>query len=142
MDFISIKNNSALPLASVPELDYHTFFEVNTRLMRGDPGRHCATLHGIPEKERVRLLCAIADDATGEIHLSTSVVSRDQVLRSMAGEVPACERFEREIHENFGISYTGHPWLKQYGIRLTGPTGHRRSPAILFTAWKAMNFMR
>lgn len=112
MDFISIKNNSALPLASVPELDYHTFFEVNTRLMRGDPGRHCATLHGIPEKERVRLLCAIADDASGEIHLSTSVVSSDQVLRSMAGEVPACERFEREIHENFGISYTGHPWLK------------------------------
>ena len=50
MDYISIKNNASLPLASIPVLDYTTFFRVNTGLMTAHPERHCATYHGLPEE--------------------------------------------------------------------------------------------
>ncbi len=112
MDYISIKNNSSLPLASVPEADYGTFYGVNTALLDGHPGRHCVTFHGIPEREKIRLICAIADDPTGTIFLSSCVVSPGDTLPSFSARVPAFERFEREIHENFGVHYHDHPWLK------------------------------
>lgn len=112
MNYISIKNNASLPLASIPVLDYTTFFRVNTGLMTAHPECHCATYHGLPEEGNIRLICAIADDATGEIHLTSCVTPPTLPLSSFSAVVPAFERFEREIHENFGIPFTGHPWLK------------------------------
>lgn len=112
MDYISIMNNSSLPLSFVPEADYGTFSGVNTALLDGHPGRHCVTFHGIPEREKVRLICAIADDHTGMIFLSSCVVGTGDALPSFSARVPAFERFEREIHENFGVQYLDHPWLK------------------------------
>ena len=44
--------------------------------------------------------------------VSSSVVKDKAVLNSFSAKNLAFEKFEREIHENFGIPYTDHPWLK------------------------------
>ncbi len=36
----------------------------------------------------------------------------DDVLNSFSARNLSFEKFEREIHENFGIAYNDHPWLK------------------------------
>src|SRR6185503_10142887 len=46
------------------------------------------------------------------IHVSSSVVNERQSLPSFTKHDLVFEKFEREIHENFKICYTDHPWLK------------------------------
>ena len=40
------------------------------------------------------------------------MVNDDDVLNSFSARNLSFEKFEREIHENFGIDYNDHPWLK------------------------------
>jgi Ni,Fe-hydrogenase III large subunit len=36
----------------------------------------------------------------------------NSTVRSLSKEVPQLHGYEREIHENFGVGFEGHPWLK------------------------------
>jgi len=112
MEYILLKNNGAVPFKNIPELDYKAFFSLNTVLVAGHPQRHCVTYHGIPSGEKTLLICCIADDTTGEIMVSSCLVRKGQELEALSAQVPGFERFEREIHENFGIHFLNHPWLK------------------------------
>jgi len=47
-----------------------------------------------------------------QIYLSSSVVNKGTTLNSFAKHNLNFERFERELHENFNIKYTDHPWFK------------------------------
>jgi Ni,Fe-hydrogenase III large subunit len=67
---------------------------------------------GYRESASVRLICCIADDDVHNIMVSSSVVTNDEVLESFSARNFSFEKFEREIHENFGINYSDHPWLK------------------------------
>jgi Ni,Fe-hydrogenase III large subunit len=40
------------------------------------------------------------------------LVHKDHELESFSKQLLCFEKFEREIHENFGVNYTDHPWLK------------------------------
>jgi len=44
--------------------------------------------------------------------ISSSVVDQESAVSSFSARNISFEKFEREIHENFGVSYTDHPWLK------------------------------
>src|SRR3989339_173717 len=70
MNYITLFNQQTVPVASIPEINYFEFLELNTGFIRGHKERHCVNYFGCIEK------------------------------------------FEREIHENFGIKYNDHPWLK------------------------------
>jgi Ni,Fe-hydrogenase III large subunit len=112
MNFIDINNNQSIPVASIPQLDYTSFFEANTSLMDNHPERHCVQYFGYREKKSIRLLCCIADDNDHNIKVSSSLVAEDASLEAFSSVNLSFERFEREIHENFGIKYINHPWLK------------------------------
>ena len=112
MEYRKLKNNGTLPVRDIPDLDYKAFFELNTGLMAGHPERHCVTYHGIPSGEKIRLICCIADDATGDILVSSCLTGREQELEALTSRVTGFERYEREIRENFGIPFSNHPWLK------------------------------
>lgn len=112
MDFLKIRNNSRVALKEIPELDYKEFTESILALMKEGLHRHCVNYFGYLSSGRIRLICCIADDITGEIIVSSSVVSKDSLLLSLTCQNHNFEKFEREIHENFGISYSDHPWLK------------------------------
>lgn len=111
MDYLLLKNNQTVPLASIPVLDYEIFLEQNVTLLT-EEARHCANYFGFPCHEKLKLLCCIADDAQGTILVSSAEVLPEQTLSSLSAQHPAFHLFEREIHENFGIDYADHPWLK------------------------------
>jgi Ni,Fe-hydrogenase III large subunit len=112
MSFIKLNNHQTIPVSSVPVLEYQLFFELIISLTDNQPDRHCVLYFGLRENSSVRLFCCIADDSQHNIMVSSSVVRSDAVLNSFASKNIAFEKFEREIHENFGIGYIDHPWLK------------------------------
>jgi Ni,Fe-hydrogenase III large subunit len=112
MNYLSLNNNQSVPAGSIPELAYDLFMEMNTSMIKDHPGRHCVLYFGYREKGYVRLICCIADDEMHTILISSSRVEADSVLFSFSARQLSFEKFEREIHENFGIGYSDHPWLK------------------------------
>jgi Ni,Fe-hydrogenase III large subunit len=112
MSYVSIKNNETIPVSSIPEMDYSAFLEVNVLTLLQGPGAHCVSYFGYPYAGKIKLICCIANDEQHVINISSCIVDPKHPLPSFTQHSLVFERFEREIHENFGISYTDHPWLK------------------------------
>jgi Ni,Fe-hydrogenase III large subunit len=112
MNYISLKNNQTIPISSIPELDYSSFLDLNVfSLIKGSKS-HCLNYFGFPHAGKLKLICCIANDELNAINISSSIVDVKQPLPSFTKHNLVFEKFEREIHENFGIAYTDHPWLK------------------------------
>jgi len=112
MNYTALKNHQSVAVSTLPLLDYDLFLETNTAMVENHPERHCVLYFGYPDKNQIRLICCVADDIVNDIRVSSTLVSSDVVLKSFSAKVLSFEKFEREIHENFGISYSDHPWLK------------------------------
>jgi Ni,Fe-hydrogenase III large subunit len=112
MQTLKIINNQSVPLSGIPEMDYGAFLELNTGMVAGRPECHCVNYFGTPQGDRIRLFCCIADDTEQVIHLSSCQVNPKETLNSFSARLLCFEKFEREIHENFGLKYSDHPWLK------------------------------
>jgi len=112
MKYIAIHNNQAVPVSGIPESDYEAFLELNTGFITESADRHCVSYFGYISGDKVKLLCCIADDGNHEIYVSSCRVSAGMELPSFTARQSCFEKFERELHENFGIRYSDHPWLK------------------------------
>jgi len=112
MSYIIVRNNETIPISSIPELDYPSFLELNVSSLIKAAGSHCVSYFGYQHAGKIRLVCCIANDELHTIHVSSSVANEGQSLPSFTKHNLVFEKFEREIHENFGIHYTDHPWLK------------------------------
>ncbi len=112
MKYISIKNNQTIPLSTIPELEYRTFLELNVFTLMKSAAAHCVSYFGFHFDGKIKLICCIANDESNDIHLSSCVVNANKALPSFSQHKLSFEKFEREIHENFGIQYSDHPWLK------------------------------
>jgi Ni,Fe-hydrogenase III large subunit len=112
MSFIVINNHQTVPVSSIPEMKYPLFFELNSTMMDNHPERHCVLYFGYREDAVIRLICCIADDINHTIMVSSSRVKVGDILSSLSVSNLSFEKYEREIHENFGIAYSDHPWLK------------------------------
>jgi len=110
--YISVSNNQTIALDDIPVLDYESFMEINLGLMDKNPVRHCVNYFGYPAEGKIKLICCIADDDLHLINISSAVIKRGETLNSFTAKNHNFEKFEREIHENFGIAFTDHPWLK------------------------------
>jgi Ni,Fe-hydrogenase III large subunit len=126
MNCLTINNHQSVPVRSIPEMKYNVFMEMNISLIVNHPERHCVLYFGFREESSVRLICCIADDNQHTIMVSSSVVEIDSVLDSFSSKHFMFEKFEREIHENFGIEYSDHPWLKpvRYAANRNMKTGN------------------
>jgi len=112
MDSIVVKNYQTIPLATIPVLKYEDFLSFNTSLLN-DESNHCVSYYGFHFSGKIRLICCIASDITGEIHLSSSGLNPGKAsYPSFTAHHLSFHIFERELHENFGINYSDHPWLK------------------------------
>jgi len=112
MKYITIHNNQAVPVSEIPESDYEAFLELNAGFVQQSVERHCVSYFGYVSGAGVKLVCCIADDQSHEIYVSSSLVQTDKKLPSFTARHTCFEKFERELHENFGISYSDHPWMK------------------------------
>jgi hypothetical protein len=93
-------------------VDYNTFFDLNTGLVEDSIEKHCVTYFGFRHDKDVKLICCIADDKQHNILVSSTLVDSKKPLESFTTKHLSFEKFERELHENFGIHFIGHPWLK------------------------------
>lgn len=112
MNHIIIKNNQRILFSSIPVLEYEIFLSHNTELVK-NAANHCVNYFGHKTKDKIVLICCIANDENHEIYISSCIVDEARELYSFTAIAYVFEKFEREIHENFGIKYKDHPWLKQ-----------------------------
>lgn len=110
---IDIKNNDlAVDLLSIPILSYEEFCNQVSELLTNDAG-HCLTYYAVENQEKLRFFCLIANDPDHSIAvLSHETEKTSIVLKSLTPAFNCLHIFEREIHENFGVEFEGHPWLK------------------------------
>ncbi|MCX6246102.1 MAG: NADH-quinone oxidoreductase subunit C [Bacteroidetes bacterium] len=117
MKYTTVINNQCIPISQIPENSYDAFFELNVGFITDSSERHCVNYFGYPVSGNIKLICCIANDQSHDIHISSCLVKPTDILTSMSSKIFCFEKFEREIHENFGILFKGHPWLKpvRYG---------------------------
>ncbi len=124
MHAVKVKNNQRIPLSDIPVLPYEEFLEMNTHMV-GDIYFHCVNYFALAGNPSIRLFCCIADDTTGHVYISASDVKNDPQVKlpSFSARHLSFHAFEREIHENTGISYSDHPWLKpiRYAVNRSNP---------------------
>jgi len=112
MHYLTIKNNQAVPLDEIPVVTYNSFHVLVSGLLGESLERHCVNYFGFMKGKDIRLICCIADDQEQVILISSCSVHPGEVLASLSSRNLCFEKFEREIHENFGLKFAGHPWLK------------------------------
>lgn len=112
MHYLTIKNNQSVPISEIPEVPYNSFLVLNTGLVAENSARHCVNYYGYKVGEKIKLMCCIADDNDHTVYVSSCVVETSAELASFTAKNLCFEKFEREIHENFGLRYSDHPWLK------------------------------
>lgn len=115
---LTVGNAVPAAMAAVPVVDIDEFRrEVLSRV--GD-GRRLLLLAGLPGAAGdIRLLAALADDASGEIGLLAAPVSGS--YPALTPDCPAAHYFEREVHEQWAVRPDGHPWLKPVRFPRGGP---------------------
>ncbi|MCE5346602.1 MAG: NADH-quinone oxidoreductase subunit C [Bacteroidales bacterium] len=111
--YSEIKNNSISPdLKEIPVLQYDIFYELVCDFLK-DEARHCIAYYGVPTSGILKLFCYIADDNNSSIAVFSHELDNNTiVLKSITPVCPQLQIFEREIHENFGVVFDGHPWMK------------------------------
>lgn len=110
--YTSIKNNQSLKIQEIPVLKYEDFLVFNTTLV-ADESKHCVNYFGYKSLEKLKLICCIADDLKGTILISSAEINQDNYeYPSFSAQHLTFHVFERTLHENFGINYSDHPWLK------------------------------
>jgi Ni,Fe-hydrogenase III large subunit len=112
MNYTTIVNNQTIPVSEIPEMDYGVFIDLNAGFLTDSPERHCVNYFGSPVGNQIQLICCIADDNTHQIYVSSCLVKSGDTLDSFTARNFNFEKFEREIHENFGVDYNDHQWLK------------------------------
>lgn len=112
-NYIEVKTGKEpVDLATIPVTDYASFHEQVVTLLQKE-SCHCLHYFCFPEGKGLRFLALMADDDMGSIMLLSHKTEEERaVLQSIAATTPALQIFEREMHEAYGIHFTGHPWLK------------------------------
>ena len=107
-----VKNQEAIAVSAIPTLSYEAFGETVSALLT-DPSRRCVCYHGVPQDGGLQFFCGIADDQAGDITLlSYRLPAEVLLLPSLTPRHQALHVYEREIHENHGVAFDGHPWQK------------------------------
>ena len=113
MNYSVIVNNQTIPLQSLPVLNYVDFMELNAKLVQ-QKEFHCVNYYGYLSGSKIKLICCMANDTEHTIYISSAEIEKNglQPMPSFTARHLSFHICERELHENFGINYTDHPWLK------------------------------
>lgn len=112
--FCEQKNNPAVvEVANIPVLAYPDFMNaINEQMQSGSV--HCLAYFAVPEKDLYRFICCLGDDSNGKICILSHHLRKDNkpALDSLTKKHFNFHIFEREIHEETGVEFPGHPWMK------------------------------
>ena len=107
--FVLVANASSLPWAEVPEWPIAELVD-RTAVELGRGARLCAWF-GVRDDPGPRVVAVIAFDSDNTLAVARSTPTRGS-YDSLTVIRPQAHLFEREIWEDFGLTPTGHPWLK------------------------------
>ncbi len=112
-NYLIILNNQTTLLGNIPVLTYEDFLELNTKLIQKKEF-HCVNYYGFANGNKIKLICCVADDNEHNIYVSSTEIEKgsQQQRSSFTARHLSFHIYERELHENFGINYSDHPWLK------------------------------
>lgn len=111
--YVMIRNQGTVSLVDIPVISYNLFLAEVLSLLAQDCN-HCVTYYALPFNEKLKFICCVANDDTGDI----MVLSHEQNARkgiqliSLAASCYALHVYEREISENFGVEFINSPWDK------------------------------
>ena len=108
-----IKNSESIKLDSIPILSYSLFrSEIIVLLSKSE--NHCVNYFAFPNQDNLQFIACIANDLEHNIFVLSHKLNLliNPELESITPEVNALHFFEREIYENYGVFFKGHPWLK------------------------------
>ncbi|MBU0729891.1 MAG: NADH-quinone oxidoreductase subunit C [Proteobacteria bacterium] len=111
-----ISCGSSLALANIPIMTYEEFAaELKRRLAGG--ARLVAYFAGGADQSRRLHLYILMTGCVGSLAVFSTEAA--EVLPSLVPECPQVHLFEREIGEQYGIVFQGHPWFKP--VRFQAP---------------------
>jgi len=110
---LRIKNGQSVGLEEINTLNYADFSTSVLTLLQEEQN-HCVAYYAYRNANDLRFIMAIADDIQQDIIIFSHILKADEKkeLASLTKHIFALHIFEREIHENFGVAFTDHPWLK------------------------------
>jgi Ni,Fe-hydrogenase III large subunit len=75
---------------------------------------HIAALFALPASDQKGhdLFLVLADDGAARLQVFRTLLAASEPLPSLTAELPSAQGYERELHEQHGVSIAGHPWLK------------------------------
>jgi len=106
------KNPASIEIKEIPVIDYDEFQVRVSGLMQKEDHHIVAYF---PERvaNGLRFFCIIADDQTSSMRIFSYLLDNMSVsVRSLTPNCPQFHCFERELNENYGIIFEGHPWMK------------------------------
>jgi Ni,Fe-hydrogenase III large subunit len=108
-----LTNPGTMLMEDIPVLKYADF-NAFLDLLMGEEGTHCVAYFAVPEKDTYRFICCMAADENHTILVFSHEQPSEPALSlpSITARHFQFHIFEREIHENTGIGFEGHPWLK------------------------------
>lgn len=110
MKWKKIKNNSALELNEIVDIDFKEFRrEIIEKI--NDEEKRIIAYFGIKEKAGHRIFAILGDDTTARLYILSSYIE-EMEYEAITCEVKTFHMFERELYEETGIVPVGHPWLK------------------------------
>lgn len=111
-EYIQTRNAQTVSVADIPILSYERFYN-NVIDDLKDNSMHCLSYFVVDYATRYWFVCCLACDHDQSIRIYSHEAPKSlKALRSISVECTQMHIFEREIHENFGIHFEGHPWLK------------------------------
>ncbi len=119
------RNAEAVPTADIPVTSVEDFRA--SVIAEVAAGSRIAAFFGQPGANSIRLYAVLAHDESGTLALVSTEV--DDSYPSLTPDCPQAHWFEREIAEQWGITPSGHPWLKPVRFHSSYRTGKAVSGA-------------
>lgn len=112
--YIKISNSGGnVLLKNIPVLNYNDFYNLTVELFENE-FIHCLNYYAFSDNDDLKFICCVADDENNSILIYSHKIKTGYNIniQSLTTKINAFYIFEREIAENFGVHFIGHPWLK------------------------------
>lgn len=121
--FVELRSGQAIPQGQIPHQPFVNFRRAVLDAAAG--GQKVAALFGdaTASAASVDLYVVLADSAKGLLRVARTTLDSDS-FPSMTPECPQMHLFEREIAEQYGICFEGHPWFKPVRFHVSYRPGH------------------
>ncbi|MBJ6727870.1 hydrogenase large subunit [Geomesophilobacter sediminis] len=122
------QNGNAIRRADIPLLSPDRFQENLVEAL--DSGWRVVSYFGVPEGGELFLHAVLSSKKEGTLGVVATSLEGKRSFPSLTPCAPQVHLFEREIAEEYGVTFEGHPWPKPVRFQgpLTSPGGPQHKP--------------